>query len=62
MPRIRSDLPEAVCPVVAAPREYLHSGVSKLDLHAVAIELDLVDPAIGTFSIKVANAGSMNPG
>jgi hypothetical protein len=42
----------------------LDGFVHKMDLAAVAIELDLVEPALadGALSIEVANAGSMKPG
>lgn len=46
MPRVARDFPEAVGPVVPAPGEDLHRCVSEVDRHAVAIELDLVDPAL----------------
>ncbi len=44
MPSIGSDLSEAVGPVVAATGEYLDGGVTKMDLDAIAVELDLMEP------------------
>jgi hypothetical protein len=46
MPRIGSDLSEAVGPVVAASSEYFDRGVSQVDLNPVAVKLDLVEPPL----------------
>jgi len=46
MPCVGCDLSEAIGPVVAAPGEHLDGGISQVDLHAIAIELDLVNPSI----------------
>jgi hypothetical protein len=64
MPRLVGDLPEALGPVIAAAGEDLYRCVSQMDLNAIAVELDFMDPAraAGTFSIDVASAGSINPG
>ena len=65
VPGIVGDLLEAFGPVVAAPGEDLDGLVGEVDLDPIAVELDLVKPAvrrIGTFSIDVASAGSMKPG
>lgn len=40
------DLFEAVGLVVAAPGEHLDVGILQMNLHAVAIELDRVHPAV----------------
>ena len=37
---------ETVGPVVTAPGEYLDGLVHEMDLHPVAVELDLVEPAL----------------
>jgi hypothetical protein len=48
---------------VTAARKDLDLGVGEVDLDAVTVELDLVDPAIAArFSIEVASAGSIKPG
>jgi hypothetical protein len=46
VPCVGGDLLEAVGPIVAAPGEHLDLGVGEMDLDAIAVELDLVDPAI----------------
>jgi len=64
VPGIGCDLSETI-PVVTAPGEYLDSGVPKMDLNPVAVELDLVNPErspAGTLSVDVASDGSMKPG
>ena len=45
VPGVVGDLLEAVGPVVAPAGEYLDGLVGQMDLDAVAVELDLVDPA-----------------
>jgi uncharacterized caspase-like protein len=35
-----------VCPVMAAPGEHLRLTMDEMHLHPIAIELDLVDPAV----------------
>jgi hypothetical protein len=65
MPGIACDLSETIGPVVAAPGKDLGRRVSDMDLHAVAVELDLMNPTLAArnlFSIEVARAGAMNPG
>jgi hypothetical protein len=64
VPSIIGDFPETLGPVIAASAEYLDRDVPEMDLDAVAVELDLVEPAraAGIFSIDVASAGSMKPG
>ena len=46
VPSIVGDLLEALGPVVAAPGEDLDRLVGEMDLDPVAVELDLVDPAV----------------
>jgi hypothetical protein len=46
VPSVVGDLPEAIGPVVTAPRENLHRFVGEVDLHPVAIELDFMDPSL----------------
>ena len=46
VPGVVGDLPEALGPVVAAPGEDLDGLVGEMDLDAVAVELDLVNPAL----------------
>jgi hypothetical protein len=46
VPGIGCDLSETVGPVIAAPGEYLDSSVPEMDLDPVAIELDLMHPAL----------------
>jgi len=48
MPGVGSDLAEAVGPVVTAPSEYLDRRISEMDLHSVAVELDLVNSSLTT--------------
>ena len=45
MPSVGGDLPEAVGPVIAAPGENFCRSLSQVNLDAVAIELDLMNPA-----------------
>jgi hypothetical protein len=45
MPGVLGDFLEAVGPIVTAPREDLDRLVGEMDLHAVAVELDFVNPA-----------------
>jgi hypothetical protein len=58
------DFLETVRPITPAPGEDLDGLVGQVDLDAVAVELDLVDPARsgGTLSIEDAKAGSTKPG
>ena len=46
MPSVGSDLAEAVGPVIAATSEYRDYGVSQMDLDAVTVELDFMDPPL----------------
>lgn len=64
VPRVVGDFLEAVGPVVSAAGEDIYGFVRPVHLHAVAVELDLVNPplSLGTRSIEDASAGSMNPG
>jgi hypothetical protein len=45
MPSVGDDLPEAIGPVITSPGENLRRPVSQVDLDAVTVELDLVNPA-----------------
>jgi len=47
VPRVVGDLAESFGPVVAAAVEDPHGFFGEVDLHTVAVELDLMDPAIG---------------
>jgi hypothetical protein len=49
MPRVRSNLAKAVCPVIAAPSKHLDGGVLHMDLHPVAVELDLMHPTLAAW-------------
>ena len=51
VPSVRGNLSKAVGPVVAATGEDLHRGVSEMNLHAVAVELDLVDPPVAGWDL-----------
>jgi hypothetical protein len=64
VPGVVSNLLEALGPIVAAAGVDFDRFVSEVDLDAVAIEFDFVDPArsVGTLPMAVASAGSMNPG
>src|SRR4029077_10272308 len=44
VPSVRGNLSKAVRPVIAATGKNLHRRVSEMNLNAVAVELDLVDP------------------
>jgi hypothetical protein len=46
VPGIVRDLPEATGPIVAAAGEDLHLLVGQVDLDAVAVELDFVNPSL----------------
>jgi hypothetical protein len=46
VPGVVGDFAEAFCPVVAAPSEDLDGLVGEVDLHPVAVEFDLVKPAV----------------
>jgi hypothetical protein len=46
VPGVVGDLPDALGPVVAAPGEDLDRFIGEVHLDAIAVELDLVDPAI----------------
>ena len=46
MPGIIGNLAEAVRPIVAPPGKNFNGLVNDVDLNAVAIELDLVQPAV----------------
>jgi hypothetical protein len=46
VPRIGGDLFKAVGPIMAAPGEHLHRFIRDMHLHAVAVELDLMQPAL----------------
>ena len=46
MLRVGSNLAEAIGPIIAAPGEYRDHGVSQLDLDAVTVELDFMDPPL----------------
>src|ERR1700682_4700248 len=46
MPRVRRDLPEAISPIIAATGKDFDCCVSEMDLNAVAVELDFVNPAV----------------
>jgi len=61
VPRVGCDLSETIGPVIAAPGEYLDDRVFQMDLDAVTVEFDFMDPPF-TVSTEVANAGSMKPG
>ena len=45
VPGVVGNLAEAVRPVVTAPREDFHRLIDEVHLDAVAVELDLVEPA-----------------
>ena len=64
VPGVVGDLLEAFGPVVAAAGEDLDGLVGEVDLDAVAVELDLVDPALAGRHLldRRASAGSMKPG
>jgi hypothetical protein len=64
VPSVRGNLPKAIGPVVAAASVHLDHRVSEMELQAVAIHLDFVNPPLtaGTSATVVANAGSMKPG
>jgi hypothetical protein len=64
VPRLVGDVFEAFGPIVTATGEDLDGFIGEVELHAVAVELDLVKPAFagGTFSIEEASAGSMKSG
>jgi hypothetical protein len=61
VPGVVGDLPEAFGPVVAAAGEDLDRLVGQVDLDAVAVELDFVNPA-RPGRTEDARAGSMKPG
>ena len=46
MPGVIGNLLETLGPVVAAPCEDLDGFVGEMDLHAVAVELDFVNPSL----------------
>jgi hypothetical protein len=64
VPSVVGDLLEMFRPVVAATGEDFDRFIHKMDLNAIPVEFDLVNPALtaGTFSIEVARADSLKPG
>jgi len=46
VPRVVGDLPETLGPIVAAPSVDLDRLIREMDLHSIAVELDLVKPAV----------------
>ena len=46
VPSVGCDFSETVGPVVAAPGEHLDHGILKMDLDSIAVELNLVNPAL----------------
>jgi hypothetical protein len=64
VPSVGSHLLEAICPIIAAAGVDANLGILQMYLDAVAIELDLVNPARSgrdPFD-REAKAGSMKPG
>jgi len=64
VPGIVVDLPEALGPVVAAAAEHLDRSISQMELSAIAIEFDFVNPALPARELvnRGCQRGSMNPG
>ena len=49
VPRVSRDFSEAIGPIIAAASEYRDDGVFQMDLDAVTVELDFVDPALAVW-------------